>query len=156
MRYVTSLAAALVCASIAVHAQETTVKSKTEVKGDDKAKILTYAGCLQAGTETRTYILDKVVPVTTTKTTEVAGTGGTITSTSTSYFLVPGEKVTLQQHVGHKVEVTGMLIPEGDSKTKTKIEREGAPDTKITTKVENDRPRFQVMSVKELAEPCVP
>ena len=150
MRFVTSFAAALVCATIAVNAQETTVKTKTE---GDKARMVTYTGCVGAGTETRTYVLDKVVPVTTTK--EVAGTGGTVAVTSTSYILVPGEKVTLQQYVGHKVEVTGMLVPEGDSKTKTKIERDNAPDTKITTKVENDKPRFQVMSVKQLAEPCM-
>jgi hypothetical protein len=151
MRFVTPFAAALVCATIAVNAQETTVKTKTE--GGDKAKMVTYTGCLGAGTETRTYVLDKVVPVT--KTTEVAGTGGTVAVTSTSYILVPGEKVMLQQHVGHKVEVTGMLMPGGDSKTKTKIERDNAPDTKITTKVDNDKPHFQVMSVKELAEPCM-
>ena len=48
-----------------------------------------------------------------------------------------------------------VLMPAGDSKTKTKIEREHGPDTKITTKVDNDKPRFQVMSVKELAEPCM-
>jgi hypothetical protein len=151
MRFVTSFAAALICATIALNAQQTTVKTKTE----GETKMVTYTGCLDKGTETQTFVLNKVVPVTTTKTTEVAGTGGSITSTSTSYILVPGEKVTLQQHVGHKVEVTGMLVPAGDSKSKTKIERENAPDTKITTKVENDKPRFQVMSVKELAEPCM-
>jgi hypothetical protein len=121
MRFVTSFAAALVCATIAVNAQDT-VKTKTE---GDQSKMVTYTGCLGAGTETRTFVLDKVVPVTTTK--EVAGTGGTVAVTSTSYILIPGEKVVLQQHVGHKVEVTGMLIPEGDSKTKTKIEREKRP-----------------------------
>ena len=152
MRFVTSFAAALVCATIAVNAQDTKIKTKIE---GDNAKMVTYTGCLDKGTDTQTFMLNKVVPVTTTKTTEVAGTGGSITSTSTSYVLVPGEKVTLVQHVGHKVEVTGMLVPEGDSKTKTKIEREGAPDTKITTKVDNDKPRFRVMSVKELAEPCM-
>jgi hypothetical protein len=151
MRFVTSFAAALVCATIAVNAQDT-VKTKTKTEGD-QSKMVAYIGCLGAGTETRTFVLDKVVPVTTTK--EVAGTGGTVAVTSTSYILIPGEKVVLQQHVGHKVEVTGMLIPEGDSKTKTKIERDNAPDTKITTKVENDKPRFQVMSVKQLPEPCM-
>ena len=82
MRFVTSFAAALACATIAVSAQETTTKTKTKVEGDS-AKMVTYTGCLGAGTETRTYVLDKVVPVT--KTTEVAGTGGTISTTSTSW-----------------------------------------------------------------------
>jgi hypothetical protein len=154
MRFVTSFAAALFCASIAIHAQDTTTKTKTKIEGD-KAKTVSYMGCLQTGTETNTFLLDKVVPVTTTKTTEVAGTGGAITTTSTSYILVPGERVTLTSHVGHKVEVTGMLIPAGETKTRTKIEREHGGDTTIKEKVDSDRPHFRVLSVKELAEPCM-
>ena len=154
MRFVTSFAGALLCASIAVHAQDTTIKTKTKVD-DGKAQKMTYTGCVATGTETKTFVLNKVVPVTTTKTTEVAGTGGTISSTSTSYVLVPGEQVELTTHVGKKVEVTGMLIPEGEWKTTTKIEREDAKDTKITTKGESDRPHFRVLSVKELNEPCM-
>ena len=155
MRFATSFAAALVCASVAAHAQESTVKTQTKVEGD-KAKMISYTGCVAAGTEARTYVLNKVVPVTTTKTTEVAGTGGTVSTTSTSYFLVPGETVTLQQHVGKKVEVSGMLMPAGEMKAKTEIKREGAPDSKVTVKSDSDHPRFQVMSVKDLNEPCTP
>jgi len=155
MRFVTSLAAAVVCATLAVHAQDTTTKTKTKVEGKDAGKTVTYTGCLGAGTETQTFMLNKVVPVTTTKTTEVAGTGGTITSTSTSYVLVPDQKVTLQQHVGHKVEVTGMMIPAGETKSRTKIEREHGGDTTIKQKTDSDQPHFRVMSVKELAEPCM-
>jgi hypothetical protein len=33
--------------------------------------------------------------------------------------LVPGPTVQFQQFVGHQVEVTGMIVPAGDSKTKT-------------------------------------
>jgi hypothetical protein len=160
MRFVTSFAGALLCASIAVYAQDTKTTTKTKTSADDgKAQQVTYTGCVQSGTETRTFVLDKVVPVTTTKTTEVAGTGGTVSTTSTSYILVPGEKVELQTHVGHKVEVTGMLIPAGEWKTetKTKIEREGAKDTntKVTTKGDSDQPHFRVLSVKPLNEPCM-
>jgi len=71
---------------------------------------------------------------------------------------VPAEKVELQQHVNHKVEVTGLMIPAGDSKTetKTKVEREGAPDTttKETVKSENAMPQFRVISIKSVAENC--
>jgi hypothetical protein len=158
MRFATSLAAALVCASLAVQAQDTTIKTKTKID-DANAQKVTYTGCLQSGTETRTFVLDKVVPVTTTKTTEVAGTAGTISTTSTSYILVPGETVELTTHVGKKVEVTGMLIPEGEWKTetKTKIEREGEKDTTVKekTKGDSDRPHFRVLSVKQLNEPCM-
>ena len=48
-------------------------------------------------------MLDKVVPVTRTTTTETP-TSSTTTS-STSYVLVPGESVTVQEHVAQKVEV---------------------------------------------------
>jgi len=153
MRFVTSFATALFCASLAVHAQETITKTKTKVD-DDKAKTVTYTGCVQSGTEARTFILNKVVPVTT-QTTQPTGTGGTITTTQTEYVLVPGEAVTLQQHVGHKVQVTGLMVPEGETKTKTKIEREHGPDTTIKEKTESDRPHFRVLSVKDLSEPCM-
>jgi len=154
MRFLTSFATALFCATLAVHAQETTTaKSKTKIEGD-KGQTVVYTGCLQSGTEARTFLLDKVVPVTTQKTMPT-GTGGTITETSTSYVLVPGEAVTLQQHVGHKVEVTGMMIPEGKTETKTKIEREHGKDTTIKEKTDSNRPHLRVISVKELPEPCM-
>jgi len=160
MRFVASFTGALLCATLAVHAQDTKTTTKTKTSADDgKIQQMTYIGCVQSGTETTSYVLDKVVPVTTTKTTGVAGTAGSVTTTSTSYILVPGEKVELQTHVGHKVEVTGMMIPAGEWKTetKTKIEREGEKDTntKVTTKGDSDQPHFRVISVKQLSEPCM-
>jgi hypothetical protein len=151
-----ALTLAFGCAiGIAVQAQET--KTKTEVKGA-QPQMVSYTGCLQTGTESRTYILDKVVPLSQTTTAETTGTSGVVTRTETRYALVPGEKVELTEHVGHKVEVTGMLIPAGESKTKTetKIEREHGKDTKITEKAKSDSdlPRFHVVSVKQLAESC--
>ena len=95
------------------------------------------------------------MPVGRTTTTEV-GTAGT--TTTTRYILVPGEKVEFQPLVGHKVEVTGVMIPAGQSKTetKTKIEREDAPDTTIkeTVKSDSTMPQFRVISIKNLAENC--
>lgn len=154
MRFVTSFAAALFCASLAVHAQDVTTTTKTKVEGGDKVKTVVYTGCLQNGTEARTFVLDKVVPVTT-QTTMPTGTGGTVTTTTTSYVLVPEQQVVLTSHIGHKVEVTGIMIPAGETKTETKIEREHAPDTKITEKTESNRPRMKVVSVKELPDPCM-
>jgi hypothetical protein len=150
-RFIVALTAALACA-MAVQAQEQ--KTKTEVKGPG-SQIVTYTGCVQGGTEARTFILDKVVPVS--RTTEEVGTSGTVVKTETRYMLVPDEKVELVQQVGHKVEVTGMLIPAGgETKRETKIEREHGEDTKITekTKGDNDLPQFKVISVKQLAESC--
>ena len=138
-----------------MNAQETTIKSKTETNGAE-AKTVSYTGCVGAGTETRTYVLSKAIPVT--RTTESVGTTGTTTVTETSYMLVPGPTVEVQEHVGHKVEVTGTLVPAGDSKTqtKTKIEREDAPDTTVKekTKADNALPRFSVNSIKDTGERC--
>ena len=158
MRFVTSLAGALLFASLGVHAQDTTT-TKTKTTMDTKGgQTVTYTGCVATGTETETFVLDKVVPVQTTRT--VAGTGGTISTTSTKYVLIPGdEKVELKTYVGRKVEVTGVMVPEGEwkTKTKTKIEREDAKDTTIkqTTKGDSDSPHFRVISVKQLNEPCM-
>ena len=110
MKSAMTFAAALVCGlGLTVHAQDSKVKSKTRTDGD--ATPVTFTGCVQSGSETRTYILDKVVPVSRTTTTETTGTSGEVTRTSTTYLLVPGDKVELQSHVGHKVEVSGVLIP---------------------------------------------
>jgi len=156
MRFLMSVAAAVLGASMAINAQSSTTTTTTKTE-DGKMKTVTYTGCLQTGTETQTWMLNKVVPVTT-ETTRPTATGGTITTSETSYVLVPGEKVTLQEHVGHKVQVVGMLVPEGESKAKTttKIEREGEPDMKMKekSKVDSDHPRLRVISVKELSEPC--
>jgi hypothetical protein len=153
-RMFTSFAVALGCA-VALHAQDTTTTTRTEVKAND-AKTVTYSGCMQTGTEPRSFVLAKVVPVG--KTTTEVGTSGATTTTTTTYMLVPAEKVQLQQHVNHKVEVTGVMIPAGDSKTetKTRTEREGAPDTttRETVKSENAMPQFRVISIKSVAENC--
>jgi hypothetical protein len=149
--------AAFACGlAIAVNAQDTKTTTTTTVKGDE-SKSVTYTGCVQTGTETRTFVLDKVVPVSR-STSETVGTTGTTTSTTTTYALVPGETVELQTHVGHKVEVTGEMIPGGDSKTKTttKVDREDGPDskTKETVKRDDALPQFRVTSIKNLAERC--
>jgi hypothetical protein len=151
---------AIACAvSLAANGQDTTVKTKSKSEGG-APQTVTYTGCVQTGTETRSYVLDKVVPVsqTTSATSDPTGaTAGTMT-TATTYALVPGDTVQITEYVGHKVEVTGVLLPGGDSKSKskTKVEREGGDDTTIKEKSKtNDAlPQFQVVSIKNLAERC--
>ena len=154
-RSIAAVAFALGCSVALVNAQDTKTTTVTKVDGKG-GQMVSYTGCVQTGTETKTYMLSKVVPMTKSETT--VGTAGSTTVTSTTYALVPDQKVELQTHVGHKVEVTGMLIPAGDSKTTTttKVERDNAPDskTKETVKRDNDFPQFRVISVKNLAESC--
>ena len=150
-RFITSFAIALGCAAIAVNAQETKTKTETRSSGGE-AQVVTYTGCVQAGTEAKTYTLNKVVPVTRTTTTETP-TSSTTTS-STSFVLVPGETVQVQESVGKKVEVTGTLIPAGNTRTETttRTERDDAPDTKSRERVEtrNAPAQFRVTSIKTI------
>ena len=138
-----------------LNAQDTKTTTVTKVDGN-APQTVTYTGCVQTGTETKSFILSKVVPMSRSETT--VGTSGTTTTTTTTYALVPDQKIELQTHVGHKVEVTGMLIPAGDSKTTTttKVDRDDAPDTKTkeTVKSDNAMPQFKVISVKNLADRC--
>jgi hypothetical protein len=157
MRFFGALTIAVGCAlAIAVSAQDSAVKTRTEVKGD-AGKTIMYTGCVHTGTQSQSFVLDQAVPIG--QTTDVNTSGNvTTTTTRTSYLLVPGQTVTLQQFVGHKVEVTGVMVPAGETKTetKTKIEREHAPDTNVKekTKSDSDLPEFRVTSVKHLADSC--
>ena len=147
-RFITSFAFALCCSALVTNAQETTTKTQTKTSGNSP-QVITYTGCVQTGTQAKTYVLDKVVPVTKTTTTETP-------TSSTSYVLVPGESVTVQEHVGQKVEVTGTLIPAGDSRTETttKTEREDGEDSKTRSRTEtkNAMPEFRVTSIKTIGQ----
>jgi hypothetical protein len=151
-RFITSAVVALGCTTLIVSAQET--KTRTEVKSTGGSpQVVTYTGCVESGTQEKTYVLDKVVPVTKTTTTETP-TSSTTTQ-STSYMLVPGgETVTVQEHVGKKVEVTGVLVPGGSTRTETKThtDRDDGPDAKSRTRVEtkNAMPEFKVTSIKNI------
>src|SRR4029450_13869149 len=123
-RSIAALAVALGCSCvIAVSAQETKTTTTTKTEGA-KATAVTYTGCRQSGRETKSVVLAKVQPVS--RTTETAvGTGGVTTTTTTTYALIPEEKVEFQTHLGHKVEVTGMMIPAGESQTPKQHKVEG-------------------------------
>ena len=156
-RFIVALALA---SGVAVAASAQDTKTTTTVKTDQgDVKKVSYTGCVATGTETRSYVLNKIAPVSTTvTTTDAVGTSGT--TTTTSYMLVPGDTIELQAHVGHKVQVEGMMIPAGDSKTTTttKVERDDAPDSKSKTTVKSDNamPQFRVTSIKDLPEACTP
>ena len=148
-RLLTTFVVVCGCMSM-LQAQSQTTESKTKIKTDD-AKTMTFTGCVQTGTEARTYILQNVVPVRTT--TEAIGTGGTLTTTS--YALVP-EKVEMQEQVGHKVEVTGVVIPagKGESKIETKTKTGGTEEKTKAEVAKGPIPQLRVISVKTLADRC--
>jgi hypothetical protein len=149
--------------AVALQAQD--VKSETKVKADD-AKTMVYTGCLATGEETTTYVLENAVQVKDTKTETKVGAAGmpeTTTTTTTKYVLVPAGTIDFKQNVGHKVEVTAMVIPAGDDKTKietttkTKVEDQPTQKTESKEKVkQTDVPQLRVMAVKHLADRCQP
>ena len=161
MKYFARLTLALACffgLAVAVNAQDTTTKEKVKIKGG-AAQTVSYTGCVATGSETTTYVLNHVVPVSKT----VEDRSGAVSTTTTSYVLEPGsDTVTFTKLVGHKVEVTGIMIPGGKEtkvKTKTKIDREDAPDVKIEEHSKTSdaaMPHFRVASVKELPDSCTP
>ena len=137
----------------AAMAQDSSVKTKTKIKGDD-AQTVTYTGCVQGGTQTRTYVLDKVVPVRQTTETSTDAAGTPTATTTTTYALVPSDTVQITEYVGHKVEVTGMLVPEGEMTYESETKVNDDTKTKEKVKTESDLPQFRVMSIRNLAERC--
>jgi hypothetical protein len=158
------LALSLALTSAAVLAAQD-VKTETKIKTDNDATPVMFTGCLQTGAAASSYILENAVPVKQeTKTETQPGPGGaaqTTTTTATTYALVPQGSVEFQQNIGHKVEVTALLVPAGDDtaeiKTQTKTEIEGAPDRKVESKEKVEQgaiPQLRVVSVKHLADRC--
>lgn len=148
MKRIAVFVVALGCASL-VHAQSD--KVKTTIKTDD-AHVVTYTGCVQSGTQTRTYVLDRVAPVR--KTTEFNADGST--TTTTTYALVSDGTVTFDSQVGHKVEVQGVLIQagHGDADIRTKTEVNGK-ETKSKVSIDKTSvPQLRVVSMKPLNESC--
>ena len=133
--------------------QDATVKTMTKVKGDD-AQTVTYTGCVQTGAQTRTFVLSKVMPVGQTTETTTDSSGVSSATTTTTYALIPGDTVQVTEYVGHKVEVTGMLVPKGDMSVKTTTKVDGDTQRKEEVKTESDMPQFRVISIKNLAERC--
>lgn len=154
-----TFAVGLACA-ITVSAQQTQTVTETTQSSAGDVKTITYTGCVSNGTETKSYVLNKVVPMT--RTTETVGTSGTMTKTETSYVLVPGETVQIEQHVGRKVEVTGVLIPGADTQKTTTTTMTRTPDGAVsnertvteTAKASAPASQFRVTSIKDLAERC--
>ncbi len=161
-RIIVALSVALAAGAV-LAAQE--VKSTTTIKSDD-GKAVMYTGCLQSGAAGTSYILEDAIPVkqetrTETQVNESGVPQSATKTTTTTYALVPnGGSVEFQSNVGHKVEVTALLIPAGDDTTeiKSKTETEvGGKQKEVETKEkieQSDYPQLRVVSIKHLADRC--
>jgi len=135
---------------LAMHAQAQSTETKTKIK-TEHAKTVTYAGCVGSGSETRTYVLQNVTPISRTETTTASGT-----TVSTTYSLIPEGTVELQQSVGRRVEVTGVLIDAGHGDAKiTQRTKTNGKEEKTTTEIERgSMPQLKVLSVKPAGGSC--
>lgn len=164
VRTISSCVLAL-CAAASVYAQDTTIKSETRIKADD-AKVLTISGCLGGGPTN--FSLSNVVasnPGDKKDDRKAVGTAGLLDS----YVLMPRDGIALAPHVGHRVELTGVVVPpatKGDDdakievKERTEVQRENAPDSKTetTTRARIARgaeAQFAVASLKMISPVCI-
>ena len=160
------VAAALSAPAIA---QDSKVKSRTDIKADD-AKVISMVGCLRSDPVTSSYTLaghivaagDDITAKSQVKTdvdndktkvegkTEVKGDKGKAVATAgaiTTYALLAGPNVNLASNVGQQVQISALQVEKGhgDADVKvtdqTKVEREDAPDSKSTSKTKLELPR---------------
>jgi hypothetical protein len=139
--------------AVSVAAQDSTVRSRTKVSGDD-ARALTLTGCLERGpagaftlnnatarssdevttkSKVETDVDDRGNSVKTRSQTEVEHDDGRragIAGLKASYELTPNQGVELASHVGQQVMVTAVAIDakKGDDDAKVKIEDETKVD----------------------------
>jgi hypothetical protein len=151
------VAAALAAPAVA---QDSKVKSRTDIKADD-AKVISMMGCLRNDAVTHSYTLvgtvtaagDDLTAKTTVKTdvdkdktkvnakSETKGNDAVATAGAVStYFLLAAPAVNLAPHVGQQVRISALQVEKGHGdadvkvKDQTKVERENAPDSKSTSK----------------------
>lgn len=189
MRALLPACAVAVAMAVSASAQDSTVKSKTTVKADD-ARTVVMTGCLTqtggsymlAGATTATgedlTIKSKVKTDVDKDKTEVrtrtqaeidhddddaVGTSGA----ATMYMLDPRAGVNLAAHVGHKVQISGVMLDpaKGDDDAEvtiredTRVRTEDAPDARVRTKTKAELPRgaharLSVVSVKPMSGSC--
>jgi hypothetical protein len=154
--------------TVAANAQDTTVKSQTQIKADD-AKVMSMTGCLRQDALSNTYTLvgglaavgddlktksqvktdvdkDEVTVKGKSKTTADDGAVATTGAIST-YVLVPANKVDLAANVGHQVRVNAIMVEAGHGdadvkiKEQTKVDPENAPDLKSQSKTKVEVPK---------------
>ena len=175
---------ALVAALVSAGAQDTTVKSRTEVKADD-AKVLTMTGCLRRDADGAFTLIggmsavgDKVTTDTKVKsdvdrddatvksrTKTKTDDGAVATSGTSTYLLMPRGDVNLAAHVGQQVQVSAIMVERGEGdadvkiKERTKVDPENADDSTARTKTKIEVPKsplgsYSVVSVRMLGSPC--
>ncbi len=130
------------CLALVVYAQTNSTWNASQEKG----KSMKLTGCLQNGSEPNTYILDNV-SMAQSRTSEAPSE---MARTEPSYKLIPEGDIDLKDHIGHKVEVTGMLMNE---------EREGnesssSGSSSSSYSQTSGTPELKVSAIRHLATTC--
>ncbi len=147
MRYLCSLVLSAVIAIPLAAAQQTETKitTKTTVEVKEGRNVI-VVGCLQVTPGGGGYVVTNVV---------VPGSG------TRSYVLITDDD--LSKSVGHHVEITGKAADRDkgkiETRTKTTVDNQGAPDRKTESKTEikgdlANLPFLGVKSVKSLRSSC--
>lgn len=162
MRHVISACAIAAALGVSLAAQDSTVRSETNIDADD-ATAVSMTGCLTRDARTGQYTLagtlmaagedvetktkvetdvdddDAEVKVTTRADADGAvGTSGTMST----YVLVPRERVSLAPHVGKRVQIAAVVVDPGEKdaeveiEEKTKVDPDDAPDATRRSRTE--------------------
>jgi hypothetical protein len=171
MRGINPACAVALAMTVAASAQDSTAKSKTTVKADD-ARTVVMTGCLaESGgafmladakttsgedltikSQVKTDVDKDDTTVKTKTRAELEHDGHDAVGTSGStmmYELAPRSGVELAAHVGHRVEIAGVMLDpaKGDDdaeitiKEETKVKADDAPDSKVKSKTKAELPR---------------
>jgi hypothetical protein len=113
-----------------------------------KGNRITVTGCLQAGTEPNTYVLNNAMGV-------IRGKSGKTPSqmarTEDTYKLVPEGNLDLKSHVGHKVEVTGMEEMMGSSSAGS-MRSESSSSSGAESGM--NAPELRVSKIRHISDTC--
>ena len=167
MKLLIPIGAAVAALSVTVGAQDTTIKSRTKIKGDD-ARVVSMTGCLRqdvggyalVGTigaaghdlKTETKVKSDVdrhgtkVRATTNAKADHDGSVAT-TGVMSTYALVPGNGVNLSPYVGQQVQISAATVKPGHHdadvkiEDKTTVDPEHGRDTTSRSKTKIEVPR---------------
>jgi len=172
MKLLITISAAVAVLSVTVAAQDTTVKSRTKIKGDD-AQVVSMTGCLRQNAAVGGYTLvgtvgaagrelkteskvktdvdrhgTKVRATTNSKADHDRGVG--TAGVVSTYALVPGKGVNLSPHVGQQVQLSAVTVKPGHHDADVKIEDQTTVDpehgrdttSRSKTKIDVARPAF--------------
>ena len=156
----------------------TTPKSKTQKMSSMSSKTVTLTGCLREGDTPGTFVLANVDaskltgtlgephPPTAPPATGTAGSPSAASSDKTNTVeLVGSADVNLKPHVGHTVEITGLMVPQGKGKKeKSPTGTTGSAAGETTSETAAREPyktgdvknvhRLNVKAIKHVSETC--